>query len=57
MVEYKIVDIDYWENDAFLVVDGTKHYFQFGKKPNLKSALEFLFNQGKFNDALSVASS
>ena len=49
MVEYKIVDIDYWENDAFLMVDGDKHYFQFGKEPTLAEALQFLFSEGKIH--------
>ncbi len=28
-VEYQIVDIDYWENDAVLVIGENRYYFQF----------------------------
>lgn len=39
----KIVDIDYWENDAILVKDGKRHYFQFsGSEPTLSEALQWV---------------
>jgi hypothetical protein len=47
MHSYKIVDVDYWENDAFLVVDGKRHYFQFSKEPTFKDALWYLFCEGR----------
>jgi hypothetical protein len=45
--EYKIEDVDYWENDAFLVLDGNRYYFQFGSEPSIKEALWFLFSEGR----------
>lgn len=45
-IEYKITDIDYWEQDAILVIDGKwKFYFQFSdttKPPSIDDALEYL---------------
>ncbi len=46
-MEYDIVRIDYFENDAFLLVNGELHYFQFNTKPTLEDALVYLFNDGK----------
>lgn len=47
--EYKIESPDYWELDAFLVIDGKRHYFQFGigEEPDIKQALWYLFAEGK----------
>ena len=42
-MQYEIVDIDYYENDAILKLGDARLYFQFSKKPNLKSALKYLF--------------
>jgi hypothetical protein len=40
-------NLDHWEGDGFLVVDGTKHYFQFQGEPDLGKALQNLFLEGK----------
>ena len=49
-VEYEIVDVDYAENDAYLVVDGNKYYFQWDAKsePTILDALEFFRKDSKF---------
>ena len=52
VAEYQITDIDYWEKDATLVVDGQRFYFQFSdtsRKPTLLDALRFLQSESKFN--------
>ena len=43
-VEYEIVDIDWFENDAVLVVGDNRYYFQWDAKeePTIIDALEFL---------------
>lgn len=48
--EYDIIDIDYFENDAYLVVDGNKYYFQWDTKsePTIVDALEFFRKDSKF---------
>lgn len=48
---YKIDDVDYWENDAFLVTpEGKRIYFQFGgNHPTVGDALEFLLSEGTIN--------
>lgn len=46
-MDYKIVDVDFWENDAILEFDGDRLYFQFSKEPTLAEALAFLFAEGK----------
>lgn len=42
-IEYEIVDVDYFENDAVLVVDGNRYYFQWDAKsePTIVDALDF----------------
>jgi hypothetical protein len=43
-VEYKIVEIDYWENDAVLVVGESRYYFQWSdtsREPTIIDALNF----------------
>ena len=49
-IEYDIVDVDYFENDAILVVDGNSYYFQWnGKnKPTIIDALEFFKQDSRF---------
>ena len=49
-VEYEITDIDYVENDAYLVVDGRKYYFQWVAKsePTIVDALEFFKRDSRF---------
>lgn len=49
-IEYEIVDVDYFENDAYLVVDGRKYFFQWDAKsePTILDALEFFKNDSKF---------
>lgn len=48
MTKFEIVDVDFWECDAFLVVDGKRHFFQFSDNdPSLANALTFLFLEGK----------
>lgn len=49
-IEYEIVDIDYAENDAILVVDGMKYFFQWDAKsePTILDALEFFKRDSKF---------
>lgn len=43
IVEYEIVDIDYSENDAVLVVGDNRYYFQWDAKnpPTIIDALDF----------------
>lgn len=54
-IEYEIVDVDYFENDAYLVVDGKKYFFQWGAKsePTIVDALEFFKKDSKFYKGLS----
>lgn len=49
-IEYEIVDIDFFENDAYLVVDGKKYFFQWDAKsePTILHALEFFKKDSKF---------
>lgn len=49
-VEYEIVDIDYFENDAVLVVGDNRYYFQWDVKaePTIIDALEFFKKDSKF---------
>ena len=48
-MEYEITDVDYWENDAFIRIDGRKEYFQYSDKdgPSLGAALCYLLREGK----------
>jgi hypothetical protein len=44
-LEYDIVDIDYWENDAVLVVGENQYYFQWSdttREPTIIDALDFM---------------
>ena len=44
--DYEIVDIDFWEKDAILVVEGERYYFQFDQGwPTLKDAIEFFIKE------------
>lgn len=49
-IEYEIIDVDYFENDAYLVVDGSKYFFQWDAKsePTILDALEFFKKDSKF---------
>lgn len=49
-IEYEIVDVDYFENDAYLVADGRKYFFQWEAKsePTIVDALEFFKKDSKF---------
>jgi hypothetical protein len=49
-IEYEITYVDYFENDAILVVDGRKYYFQWDAKsePTIIDALEFLKLDSRF---------
>jgi len=42
-IEYEIVDVDYFENDAALVVDGNRYYFRWDTKsePTIIDPLNF----------------
>ncbi len=47
-IEYEIVDVDYWENDAILVIDGKRIYFQWDgtRHPTFEDAINFLITDG-----------
>ncbi|MCK9532603.1 MAG: hypothetical protein M0R77_19100 [Gammaproteobacteria bacterium] len=47
IVEYQIVDIDYWEQDAILFIGGQRLYFQWDAKnpPTLIDALNYFKNE------------
>ena len=47
LVEYQIVDIDYWEQDAILFIGGQRLYFQWDAKdhPTLIDALSYFSNE------------
>lgn len=49
-VEYEITDVDYFEKDAILVVDGRNYYFQWDGKsePSILDALEFFKRDSRF---------
>lgn len=51
-IEYQIVDIDYWEGDAILVVGENRYYFQFDKliPPTIIDALDFFKSECIFKD-------
>ena len=46
-LEYKIVDVDLWEADAILEVEGARAYFQFDPQvgPSLEEAVKFLVKE------------
>ena len=43
-IDYKITDIDYFESDAIITMNGVEFYFQFpdGKEPTIHHALAFI---------------
>jgi len=49
-IEYEITDVDYAENDAYLVIDGRNYYFQWDAKsePTIVDALEFFKRDSRF---------
>lgn len=47
-LEYDIVDIDYYEKDAILVVGDQRFYFQFQYQPTIGEALLFFQRDSKF---------
>jgi hypothetical protein len=49
-IDYEIVENDYVENDAYLVVDGRKYFSQWEAKtePTIVDALEFFKKDSKF---------
>jgi hypothetical protein len=46
-IQYEIIDIDYWEQDAILVVEGERFYFQWDAKdhPTILDALRYFSNE------------
>lgn len=50
-IEYEIADIDYYEQDAILVVGENRYYFQWDAKnpPTIIDALNFMHNERKNN--------
>lgn len=50
MIEYEIVDVDYAEHDAILVVNDTRYYFQWDAKsePTILDALDFFKKDSRF---------
>lgn len=46
--KYEITEIDYWEQDATLVIEGRRVYFQFSKEPTLAEAIDFLVRDSKY---------
>lgn len=42
VLEWRIADVDYLENDANLYLGGERFYFQFSEHPTLEAALNFL---------------
>lgn len=45
--EYKILEIDLWEKDAILEIDGMRVYFQFDgmKQPTIVDAIKYLVKE------------
>lgn len=45
--EYKILEIDLWEKDAILEIDGMKVYFQFdgNDQPTIVDAIRYLVKE------------
>ena len=43
VINYEIVDIDFYENDAILLIEGKRYYFQWDGKttPTIIDALEY----------------
>lgn len=46
-IEYEIDDVDYYENDAIIVIDGNRYYFQWDAKsePTIIDVLDFYKKQ------------
>lgn len=49
VVKYKIEDIDYAENDAYLLISDCRLYFQWDGKdvPTIKDAIQFIKSEAK----------
>lgn len=49
VVPYEIVDIDYAENDAYLLISDCRLYFQWDGKdvPTIKDAIQFIKSEAK----------
>lgn len=49
--EYKILEIDIWEKDAILEIDGMKVYFQFDgtSQPTIVDAIKYLVKEVEKN--------
>lgn len=44
--EYNIVEVDYWEKDAILIIEEMEVYFQFdGDEPTFKDAIKYLIKE------------
>lgn len=56
--KYEIVDVDYWENDAILVIGNQRIYFQWDgtRHPTIEDALSFLIKdlKSKYNEYRQV---
>jgi len=52
VISYEIVDIDYYENDAILLIEDKRYYFQWSGKtvPTIIDALDFLKNNSCCTD-------
>lgn len=50
--EYKIIEIDLWEKDAILEIDGMQVYFQFDgmEQPTIVDAIKYLVNEVEKNE-------
>lgn len=50
-MEFSIEDVDYFEQDAILVIGTERHFFQWNglNHPTLGDALTFLFMEGKID--------
>lgn len=47
--EYKIIEIDLWEKDAILEIDGMRVYFQFDgmNQPTIVDAIKYLVKEAE----------
>ena len=50
--EYKIIEIDLWEKDAILEIDGMQVYFQFDgmEQPTIVDAIKYLVKEVEKNE-------
>lgn len=50
--EYKIIEIDLWEKDAILEINGYKIYFQFDgdDQPTIDDAIKYLVKEVEKNE-------